>query len=67
MDSIEADRGINQGWLEDLEETNRDRVEVVGHRKALAMTLRDCIKDVDDAACSGPSYWLDFLHYAQAV
>jgi hypothetical protein len=27
----------------------------VGHQKALEMTLRDCIKDVNDAACSGPS------------
>ena len=26
------------------------------------MTLRGCIKDVYDAACSGPSCWLDFLH-----
>jgi hypothetical protein len=62
LDSVDALLGINQGWTADLEVTDGDRVDVVGHRKALAMTLRDCIKDVDDVACSGPSFWLEFLH-----
>jgi hypothetical protein len=62
LDSVEADLGIDQGWTVDLEEKNGDRVDVVGQRKALAMTLRNRIEDVDDAACSGPSCWLDFLH-----
>jgi hypothetical protein len=62
LDSVEADLGINQGWTADLEETDGDRVDVVGHREALAMTLRDRIKDMDDAARSGPSHWFNFLH-----
>jgi hypothetical protein len=62
MDSIKANLKINQGWTADLEETDGDRVEMVGHRKALGMTLRDRIKDVDDAACSGPSCWSGFLY-----
>jgi hypothetical protein len=62
LDSIKADLGINQGWTADLEVTDRDRVDVVGHRKALAMTLRDHIKDMDDAACSGSSRQSDILH-----
>jgi hypothetical protein len=33
---------------------------VVGHRKALEMTLRDHIEDVGDTAHSGPSCHLDF-------
>jgi hypothetical protein len=37
-------------------------VDVVGHRKAQAMTLRDHIEDVNNAACSGPSRRLYFLH-----
>jgi hypothetical protein len=35
---------------------------MVSHREALAMTLRDRIKDIDNAACSGPSHWLYFSH-----
>ncbi len=46
----------------DLEDKDRDRVDMLGHRKALAMTLRDHIKDVDNATCSGPYHRLDFLH-----
>ena len=62
LDSAEADLGTDQGWeanLEDLGGTNT-KVDVVGHREALAMTLWDHVKDVDDAACSGPSCCSDF-------
>jgi hypothetical protein len=31
--SIKANLGINQGWTADLEDTDGDRVDVVGHRK----------------------------------
>jgi hypothetical protein len=62
LDSVEADLGIDQGWTADLEDKNGDRMDLVGHREALAMTLSNRIKDVDNAACSGPSCRLDFLH-----
>jgi hypothetical protein len=62
LEGVKANLGIDQGWTADLEEKDRDRVDMVGHRKALAMTLRDCIKDGDNTACSGPSRRLDFLH-----
>ncbi len=62
LDSVKANLEIDQGWTADLEDKDGDRVEVVGHRKVLAMTLRDRIEDVDNAACSGPSHHLDFLH-----
>jgi hypothetical protein len=62
LDSVEANPRNDQGWTADLEDKDRDRVDVVGSHKALAMTLRDCIEDVDDAAHSGPSHRLDFLH-----
>ncbi len=62
FNSIEVGFRINQGWTADLEDKDGDRVDVVGHRKALAMTLRDRIKDVDNAAHCGPSRCLDFLH-----
>ncbi len=61
LDSI-ADLRIHQGWTADLEDKDGDRVDVVGHRKALAMTLRDRIKDVDNAVRSGPSRRSDILH-----
>jgi hypothetical protein len=62
FNSIEVGFRINQGWTADLEDKDGDRVDVVGHRKALAMTLRDRIKDIDNAAHCGPSRCLDFLH-----
>ncbi len=62
LDSAKANFGIDQRWNADLEDEDGERVDVVGHRKALAMTLRDPIKDVDNATCSGPSRRWDFLH-----
>jgi hypothetical protein len=62
LDSVKADLGIDQGWTADLENKDRDRVDVVSHCEALAMTLRDPIKDVDSTAHSGPSCRLEFLH-----
>jgi hypothetical protein len=35
---------------------------VVGHQEALAMTLWDCVKDVDNAAGSGLSCHSNFSH-----
>ncbi len=62
LDSVEVVLGINQGWEADSEVFGGPRVDVVGHPEALAMTLRDRIKDVDDASCSGPSCCSDFSH-----
>jgi hypothetical protein len=63
-DIIKADLGIDQGWRAALEDKDGDRVDVVSHRKALAMILRECIEDVDNTTHSGPSRRLDFLHSA---
>jgi hypothetical protein len=46
LDSVEADLGIDQGWTADLEDKDGNRVDVVGHREALALTLRDLIEDM---------------------
>jgi hypothetical protein len=52
---VEENLGINQGWNADTELGDESRVNLIGHREALAMNLRDWIDNVDDAACSGPS------------
>ena len=49
LDRIEEDLGIDQGWTADLEPAGALRVDLVGHREALAMTLRDRVEDADDA------------------
>ncbi len=33
----------------------------MGHREALAQTLRDRVDDIDNAGCSGPSRRMDFI------
>ncbi len=62
LNSAKANLGIDQGWNANLEDVDGDRADVVSHRKALATTLRDRIKDVDDPTHSGPSCHSDFLH-----
>ncbi len=57
---MEEDLGINQGWNADTELGDDSRVDLIGHREALAMTLRDWIENVDDAARSGPSHRTNF-------
>ena len=54
LDSIELDLGIDQGWTAESEIAAKMRVNMVGHRKALAMTLWGRIEDINDAACRGP-------------
>ncbi len=49
LNGIEADLGIYQA---DLEDRKGNGVDVVGHCKALAMTLWDWAEDIDNAACS---------------
>jgi hypothetical protein len=56
LEGVEADLGIDQGWEADKEEIGGVAVNVVGHREALAMSLRDRI-DINDTDCSGPSCW----------
>jgi hypothetical protein len=60
LESMEADLGIDQGWLADMEEGKGGRLAVVGHQEALEKTQRDRIDDVDNAACSGASRWSKF-------
>jgi hypothetical protein len=56
LERVETNLGINQGWYADLEDKETGNcVDVVGHRKALEMTLHNQIEDVDDADHSGPS------------
>jgi hypothetical protein len=55
LKSVKADLGIDQGWYTDLKGESGNKVDVVGHRKVLAMTLHDRIKDVDNAMHSRPS------------
>jgi hypothetical protein len=54
LESVEADLGINQGWNADSKGNKGNKFNLVGHCEALAMTLRDRVEDVDDAAHSGP-------------
>jgi hypothetical protein len=61
LEGVEADLGIDQVWEVDKEEIGGVAVNVVGHREALAMSLRDRI-DINDADRSGPSCWSDFSH-----
>jgi hypothetical protein len=56
LESIKADLGIDQDWYTDLEWDNGNKVDLIGHQEALAMMLRDQVKDVDDAVRSGPSH-----------
>jgi hypothetical protein len=55
LNSVEADLGIDPGGNADMEDQDSNRVDMVGDREALAMTLREQIKDVDNTAHSGPS------------
>ena len=61
LEQVEEDLGINQGWNVDTELGDDSRVDLIGHREALAMTLIDWIDNVDDAVRSGPSRQTDFL------
>jgi hypothetical protein len=61
LERVEEDLGINQGWNADTELEDDSWADLIGHREALAMTLRDWIDDVDDANRSGPSRQTDFL------
>ncbi len=59
--SIEANLGIDQGWNADSKGNKGNKFNLVGHCEALAMTLRDQVEDVDNAARSGPFRRFDFL------
>ncbi len=41
LESVKADLGINQGWNIDSEGNKGNKFDLVGHRKALAITLQD--------------------------
>jgi hypothetical protein len=60
LESMESDLGIDQGWLADVEEGKGGRLSIEGLQEVLEQTLRDCIEDVDNAACSGASRRSDF-------
>jgi hypothetical protein len=61
LERIKTNLGIDQGWYADLKDKETGtRVDVVGHRKALEMTLYNQIEDVDNADNSGPSQRSDF-------
>ena len=61
LEWVEEDLGINQGWNADSElGDDSRRVNLIGHREALVMTLRDRVDDVDDADRSGPSCRTNF-------
>ena len=60
LEGIKSELGIDQGWCADSEAA-KERVDVVGHKQALAMLLQDWVEDVDDATWSGPLHWGDFL------
>jgi hypothetical protein len=62
LEGVEADLGINQGWLADLENEDVTTVDVVGHCKALAQTLCDRPGNINDAEHSGPSRCSNFSH-----
>ncbi len=49
LEGIKSELGINQGWCAESEAAGQ-RVDIVGHNEALAMTLQDRVDDVDDAA-----------------
>jgi hypothetical protein len=53
--SVKADLGIEQGWQEDLENREGNRVDVVGHHKALAMMLQDQVEDIEETLTMLPS------------
>ena len=61
LERVEEDLGIKQGWNANTELGEESRVDLIGHQEALAMTLRDPIEDVDDAARSGLSRWTNFF------
>jgi hypothetical protein len=41
LESAEVHLGIDQGWYADLEGDNGNKVDLISHREALAMTLQD--------------------------
>jgi hypothetical protein len=48
LDELKANFGIDQ-WAADAKDLDGTRMTISGHREALAQTLRDHAKDVDDA------------------
>jgi hypothetical protein len=60
LEGVESELGINRDWEADMEGYDGRTVNVVGHKKALEMTLRDRIDDIDNADRSGPSRRTDF-------
>ncbi len=51
---------IDQCWVADNKDRHRQRFAVKGYQQALENTLRDCINDVDNVACSGPPHHSNF-------
>jgi hypothetical protein len=62
LEGVEADLGINQGWLVDLENEDVTTVDVVGHCKTLVQNLHDRPGDIDGTNHSGPSCCSDISH-----
>ncbi len=60
LEGVESELGINRDWEVDMEGDDGRTVNVVGHKEALEMTLRDRIDDIDNADRSGPSCCTDF-------
>jgi hypothetical protein len=60
LNGIEVELEINQCCEVDFEERDGNRVDVIGHRKVLAQTLRNRVGDVDDADHSGLSRRMNF-------
>jgi hypothetical protein len=60
LGSMEANLGINQGWVVDEEKEGQNRVTLEGVCEALHQTLCDRPDDMDNALRDGPSCGLDF-------
>jgi hypothetical protein len=62
LDTVEANLGIDQGREADLEDKDGNRVDIVGHQEALAMSLQDRVEDVGNANWRSPSRHSFFSH-----
>jgi hypothetical protein len=67
LESMEANLGIDQGWDVDREVSNGRGFTVNGYQVAMEKSLRDRIKDINDANRSGPSRRSDFSQSARIL
>jgi hypothetical protein len=60
LESVEADLGIDQGWIADMEGTVGVPLDLSRYLEELPRTLSDCPDNIDNNNNSGPSRRTNF-------